>query len=206
MTYDNHDPRIRYFELMLEGSLDDLPEYALPEGYRYALYRPGDRDAWIDIEISARELKDHAQGVEVWNKYYAAWEKELERRMVFVETEAGEKVGTATAMFDVRGVDKSGDGWLHWVAVARPHQRKGLSKPMIAHTLGIMKSLGYTRCKIPTQTTTWVAVKVYLDFGFRPIPLNAIHSRDGWRIIRALTNHPALAEFDPAGPGEIVGE
>ena len=49
-----------------------------------------------------------------------------------------------------------------------------------------------------------MAVKVYLDLGFRPIPQNAVHSRDGWRIVKALTGHPALAEFDAAGEEEIL--
>ena len=204
MTYDNHDPRIRYFELMLEGSLDEIRPRPLPRGYHISMYRPGDRDAWIAIERSARELESYEQGLEVWDKYYSAREDELPARMAFVETDSGEKVATATAMYDVRGLDTSGDGWLHWVAVARPHQGKGLSKPLITRVLDIMKGLGYTRCKIPTQTTTWLAVKVYLDLGFRPIPKNAERCRDGWRIVKALTGHPALAAFDPAAEDEIM--
>ena len=66
-----------------------------------------------------------------------------------------------------------------------------------------MCSLGYTYAKIPTQTTTWVACKVYLDLGFCPVPKNAVNSRDGWRIIKALTNHETLAQFDPASADEI---
>ena len=205
MEFDNHDPRIRYYELMLEGSLAGIGDIPLPAGYRYVMYRPGDRDAWINIEISARELEDFAQGVEVWNRYYGAHEDELPQRMMFVETDAGEKIATATAFYDIRGLDQSDDGWLHWVAVARPHQRRGLSKPLISRVLTLMRDLGYTHAKIPTQTTTWVAVKVYLDLGFRPIPKNAERCRDGWRIIRALTDHPALSAFDPAAPDEIIG-
>ena len=69
--------------------------------------------------------------------------------------------------------------------------------------LKIMKELGYTHAKIPTQTTTWLACRIYLDFGFVPIAQNAVNSRDGWRIIKTLTNHPALAEFDFAETEEI---
>ncbi len=47
-----------------------------------------------------------------------------------------------------------------------------------------MKALGYTHAKIPTQTTTWLACKIYLDFGFLPIPQNAVNSAGGWRIIK----------------------
>lgn len=202
---DNHDSRIRYYELLLKRDrLDDLPDYPLPEGYRFAMYRPGDRDSWIAIEQSAKELHSHAQGLEVWARYFGWNESELPGRMVFIENEAGEKVATATAYFDIYGRDQSGAGWLHWVAVRREDQGRGLARPLIARTLRLIRELGSVHAKIPTQTTTWVACKLYLDFGFTPIPANAEHSREGWRIMRALTNHPALQGFEPALPREIL--
>ena len=204
MRFDNHDARIKYYELLLEGDLDSVPQVPLPEGFRFTFFRPGDRDSWIDIERSAGELTSHAQGVEVWNKYYGGREDSLCRRMVFVENAAGEKVATATAYEDITGRDRSGSGWLHWVAVRREYQGRGLSKPLIAYVLGVMRALGYTHGKLPTQTTSWLACKVYLDLGFRPIPKNAVNSRDGWRIVRTLTGHPALADFEPASLDEIL--
>lgn len=198
---ENHDSRIRYYELLLERDLENLPSFSLPERYRFVFYRPGDRDAWIYIEQSAKEFSSFQQGVEAWNRYYGGREDTLLARMVFVENRKGEKVATATAYYDA--ADPSGSGWLHWVAVRRDCQGKGLSKPLIYHTLGILRSLGYIHAKIPTQTTTWLAVKIYLDFGFLPIPKNAESSRDGWRIIKALTDHPALASFPPAAKEEI---
>lgn len=207
MTFDNHDERIKYYELMLERkTLSDIPEFPLPNGYRFAFYKSGDRDAWIDIEKSAKEFKSYEAGLKSWNEYFGGKDGELVRRMVFIETESGEKVATATAFYDIRGRDKSGAGWLHWVSVRREFQGKGLSKPLISRTLEVMRSLGYSHAKIPTQTTSWVACKVYLDFGFTPIPQNAERNLDGWRIVKALTNHPALAEFDPAEPDEILSD
>lgn len=202
---DNHDSRIRYYELLLQRDrLDDLPNYPLPEGYRFAMYRPGDRDSWIAIEQSAKELYSTAQGLEVWARYFGWNESELPERMVFIENEAGEKVATATAYFDIYGRDQSGAGWLHWVAVRREDQGRGLARPLIAYTLRLLRNLGSARAKIPTQTTTWVACRLYLDFGFVPIPENAVHSRDGWRIMRALTDHPTLQGFEPAAVEEIL--
>lgn len=195
MQFDNHDDRIKYYELLLHRELDGLTVYPLPDGYRFVLYSPGDRDEWIDIETSAREFIDYSQGLVSWNRYYQGKDEELTRRMVFIENETGEKVATATAFYNIYREDPDGAGWLHWVAVRREYQGLGLSKPLITHVLGIMRSLGYTYAKIPTQTNTWLACKVYLDLGFRPLPANARHSRTGWQIIRTLTHHPALEEF-----------
>ena len=204
LKFDNLDERIRYYELVLERDLTDLPEHPLPEGYRFVFYRPGDRDSWIAIERSAKEFSAWDQGLAAWERYFGGHEALLPDRMVFIENQAGEKVATASAYFDVIRGDPSGAGWVHWVAVRRDHQGRGLSKPLVARALKTLGSLGYTHAKIPTQTTSWVAVKVYLDLGFRPIPQNAVHSRDGWRIVKALTGHPALAEFDAAGEEEIL--
>lgn len=203
--FDNHDTRVKYYELLLERKdLDALPEYTLPKGYRFVFYSPGDRDAWIDIEKEAKEFTSYDEGLDAWTRYYADREDELFDRMVFVENEQGEKVATATAFYDITGRDTSGAAWLHWVAVKRSYQGKGLSKPLIRYVLGIMKDLGYSHAKIPTQTYTWLACKIYLDFGFTPIPQNTVNSRDGWRILKALTDHPALSEFDSASIDEII--
>lgn len=205
MKFDNHDSRIAYYELILERkSLENIAHYELPEGYRFVFYRPGDRDEWIKIEKSAKEFSSWEQGLESWKRYYEGKDSELENRMVFIETLEGEKVATATAYYDIYGRDTSGAGWLHWVAVKREYQGRGLSKPLISYVLNVMRKLGYTHGKIPTQTTTWLACKIYLDFGYTPIPANAVHSRTGWKIIRTLTDHPALSAFEYAAEEEIL--
>jgi len=207
LVFDNHDSRIAYYELLLQRpNLEDIPQYFLPEGYRFTFYQPGDKDAWIAIEKSAKEFETWQQGEDAWRRYYEGNDEALMHRMVFIETEAGEKVATATAYYEITGRDNSGAGWLHWVAVKREYQGRGLSKPLIGHTLQVMRNLGYPFAKIPTQTTTWVACKVYLDFGFRPIPANAVRNRMGWNIVKTLTNHPTLEEFDTVSDSEILSE
>lgn len=205
-VFDNHDPRIRYWELFLERDLEILPDCPLLEGYRFVFYRPGDRDSWIAIEQSAREFDSYDQGIAAWEKYYGSHEEELPQRMLFLEEEkTGEKVATATAFYDVIHGDASGSAWLHWVAVRRDCQGRGLSKPLVAKALSVMKELGYRHAKVPTQTTTWVAVKIYLDLGFLPTQQSAEKAREGWRVLRALTHHPALKDFPPVGIDEIIG-
>lgn len=204
IAFDNNDKRIKHYELLLEGSLDNLSEYSLPYGYHFEFYKDGDRDTWIEIEQSAKEFSDYDEGLAAWNRYYSGSENELHNRMVFVVNESGEKVATATAFYDINRKDKLGAGWLHWVAVKREYQGKGLSKPLITYVLHVMKTLGYNHAKIPTQTNTWLAVKVYLDLGFKPIPENAVNSYIGWCIIKTLTKHKALKDFDSIDEKAIV--
>ncbi len=204
VSFDNHDSRIPYYELMLEQNLDDVPEIPLPAGYRYRNYAPGDKDMWIAIEKTAKEFSTREEGEAAWERYYAGRESELEDRMFFVVDDGGRMLATATAFYDIRTGDDGKTGWLHWVAVRRDAQGRGLSKPLIAHVLQYMKKLGYARAVIPTQTTTWLACKVYLDLGFLPIPRNAQRNEKGWRIVRTLTNHPALSGFAPVSEAELT--
>ena len=193
--YDNHDSKICFYELLFEKNLENIPEYALPKGYKYVPFSSNDRDAWITIEKSAKEFNEYEQGISAWNVYFEPVREELPNRMIFIENENGEKVATATALYDVFGNDKSGDGWLHWVSVKREYQGKGLSKPLITHVLHVMKNLGYTHAKIPTQTNTWLACKIYMDLGFIPVNENIEESFEGWRIVKNLTGHKTLDNF-----------
>lgn len=193
MTVD--EEKICCYELLLESELSELSEYHLPIGYRFVPYSDGDRDTWIAIEQSAKEFTSYEQGLEAWNRYYADCLDILPNRMFFIETAEGEKIATATAFYNIYGMDTSGAGWLHWVAVKREYQGKGLSKPLITYVLKVMKKLGYTHAKIPTQTNTWLACKIYLDLGFLPIKENLERNYEGWKIVKALTGHPKLADI-----------
>lgn len=190
--YDPHDERICYYELLLENDITEVPQYELPDGYHFVPYAENDRDAWIAIEMSAKEFTNYEQGLEAWNRYYATILDGLSDRMFFIETNEGEKVATATAFYDIYGRDASNDGWLHWVAVKREYQGKGLSKPLISYVLRVMNKLGYNHAKIPTQTNTWLACKVYMDLGFLPIEKNMKNNYEGWKIVKALTEHSVL--------------
>ena len=69
-----------------------------------------------------------------------------------------------------------------------------------------MQALGYKELFVPTQTTTWVAAKLYLDFGFRPVPENLEEDHFGWCMLKTLTDHPALKELEPVEVDELLNK
>lgn len=199
---DNNDSALKYYELILENNHpENIIRYSLPEGYRFVNYAPGDREAWLEIETSAREFVTFREGMESWEKYYGGHEQELTDRMYFVETAEGKKVGTATAYYEPE--DRSGAGWLHWVAIHRDYQGKGLARPLISQTLFRLVQLGYSSVRIPTQTNTWLAASIYLDFGFRPFLPNLKENMEGYRILKTITGHPALEGIQETEPENI---
>ena len=205
-SFENPDKRIRGYSLRLERELADIPDYSLPEGFRFVFYSEGDRDTWIDIEISAGEAPDYPTGLEYWNEYFEPHKSELPGRMLFIENAEGLKVGTASAYYDISGEDTEGNAWLHWVSIRPEFQGRGLSKPLITEAMRVMRSLGYSHCIIPTHTEVWIACRLYLSLGFRPTAKNAAESEYGWRIIRSITDHPALSAFEPLSLDEVLKE
>ncbi|MBP5553245.1 MAG: phosphotransferase [Lachnospiraceae bacterium] len=185
--YDTHDDSLCYIDLTFKGDITDKPVAELPNGYRFVNYSDGDKKAWIDIELSAGEILDKKHGEECWQRYYGSCEDELTERMIFIENRNGEKVATATAFYDIHGNSLPGEGRLHWVGIKKEAQGKGLSKPLITYTLGVMRNLGYNSTKIHTQTNTWLACKIYHDLGFRPDEDSIERDRFGWKMVRLLT-------------------
>lgn len=196
--FENSDRRIAYYRLVMERPLEGISEVPLPVSYRYVNYQPGDRDEWIRIEKSAKEFADEEAGRNAWMRYFEGKDEELKKRMFFIEDETGHKLATGTAFYDIHMPDDGKHGMLHWIAVEKEAQGKGLARPLITHVLCAMKQLGYEQVRLCTQTTTWLACRLYLDMGFRPDPENTETSRRGWEILRRLTDHPALSGFQHA--------
>ena len=128
--------------------------------------------------------------MDAWQRYYGKHEDVLPDRMFFIVGPNGKKVATATAFFD----EKLPGGWLHWVSVSRDAQGKGLSRPLIAHTLHRLQALGYKELFVPTQTTTWVAAESCTLIS-ASVPCRRIWKKidSGWRMLKTLTDHPALS-------------
>ena len=163
-TYDN---RIKYYELLMK--YDDTSvykKYDLPEGFHYEFYKPGDEEEWVRIHIESGEFTSVEMGLKHFHDFYDSFIDELQKRCVFiVDNITGEKVGTATISL----LDNPEYGYnaaVDWVAIKKKYQGKHLSKPLISKFMEIANSVGHNRLILHTQTTTWLAAKLYLDYGF----------------------------------------
>ncbi|MBR2793356.1 MAG: hypothetical protein IKE16_01820 [Solobacterium sp.] len=199
------DHSIRFYPLLLERTLDFIPVFPLPEGYRFSFYAPGDEAEWIRIEQSAGEFSAFEEGMQAWNSYFAPWKELLSKRMVFIETPEGRKCAVGSAWFNTHTGDLS-DGRMHWIAIEKESQGAHLAKPLIAKILQVMKENGYEKIQVSTKTNAWLASRIYLDFGFVPEKENLRKEKDGWKILRRLTDHPSLAGIEPAEEDELFIE
>ena len=149
--------------------------FAVPERYGWRFYQPGDELFWARIETSAGEFKRPEEGLAGFERAFAAGGR-LEERMFFL-TDGGVPFATATAWHQ-----SDTEGLLHWVSVDAAHQGQGLSKPVVSLAMQRLRKLGYRSAYLTTQTESWLAIRLYHRFGFRPV-LRSEEERGGWKVV-----------------------
>ena len=162
---------------MRAASLEDLP--VCPAiALRLALLSAGRRAPLGAHRTSAGEFDRPEAALEGFSRAFSGGK--LEERMLFL-TDGGEPFATATAWHD-----HGAQGRLHWVGVDAAHQGMGLSKPLVSLALQRLREVGYRSAMLTTQTASWVAIKVYHRFGFRPLLRKGCEA-EGWKIVSDKT-------------------
>ena len=176
--------------VMVRPDLGDLSFVALPTGYSWRLFSDGDDERWADIETRAGEFASTAKASEHFAKEFGPHIEQMKSRCLFVVEDASRvPVGTATAWYGTW--DAVHQGRLHWVGLVPELHGRGIGKALVSLSMQHMASL-HSRAFLTTQTTSYVAVSIYLDFGFLP----ALHSpecRRGWNLIESLLERRNLS-------------
>ena len=168
--------------LMIKEDLN-FNEKKLPEGYKFVMYKSEMIDRWVDIQVASGHILDRNEGENYFKEVFLKKEDLLEEVMVFIEDENGELVGTG-AIWEGKHFpeDKNKQMRLHWIAVDPKHGGKGLAKALVSKLLSIFKDKKIGEgLYLSTQTCSYVAIKIYLDFGFKPYDFEK--NRKGWNIV-----------------------
>ena len=195
------DNKIKYYELLMcYDDTSKYKKYELAKGFHYSFYKPGDELDWVDIHIKSGEFTSIEQGLEWFHKFYDYFLDDLYRRCIFiVDDETNEKVATVTVSL-LKKKEYGYEAAIDWLAIKKEYQGRGLAKPLISKFIELSKELGYKKIMLHTQTTTWLAVKLYLDLGFEILNKKEIN---GWNIIKTLTNHEKLSDYKCVSKDEI---
>ncbi len=163
------DKSVAYFDVIMclpAGSRAPAPP-ALPPGYAYRLYRPGDAADWCAVEASVGEFVGESQAAEYFSREFAPYPDALAARMAFVMDAEGKTVATATAWWK-QDEARGRLNMLHWVAVRPEAQGRGLGRAVTCKALSL-----FTQAEqkgdiwLTTQTWSHVAIDLYLKLGFR---------------------------------------
>jgi GNAT superfamily N-acetyltransferase len=179
---------------MIRDDMVDFPQYQLPAGYRFRMYRDGDDVTWTNLHIAAEPFFEVTP--ELFVREYGEHRDALPDRMFFVETETGEAIASISAWWERDRHNPTEPGRIHWVVVHPNHQRRGITKPMMTRAMQRLAA-SHPSAMLGTSTGRIWALKVYLDFGFYPDPAEFESKPEviaAWRQVQEQLNHPLLAK------------
>ncbi|NSW91449.1 MAG: GNAT family N-acetyltransferase [Firmicutes bacterium] len=175
MVYDNLDKEV------IERLFKSNP---IPEGFYIRNYRRGEENLWAEIETAAGEFETEEKALEHFQKEFGPYLNEMEKRCFFiVHKESGRAVGTTTAWYN-DNFKRERYGRIHWVGVHPDFQGKKLAKPLLA---AAMMYLAEHHCKayLTSQTTSYKAINMYLDFGFKP-EIMSDECKRAWNLLEKI--------------------
>ncbi len=176
---------------MVNDKLKAFPSVSLPDGFRFTRYNPGDEIWWAKVEAAAGEFDSVESALRRFEEEFGPYKDQLQERCVFLEHETAGIIGTATAWYG--NFRDEIIGRLHWVAIHPDFQGKKLARPLIKEAMNILARY-HRKSYLTTQTTSFKAIKIYLDLGFVPFETSE-RCKAGWRMLAELLNHPALADY-----------
>lgn len=122
---------------------------------------------WVSLHVMLGQLASFEEGMKYFNETFLPHMDQVKKQFIFVVDEQGKLAGTSSVWDGTH----FGDHRLrvHWVGVNPLHQRKGIAKVLLMETIHLYEQL---HCKedlyLTTQTNSYVAIAMYLQFGFTP--------------------------------------
>ena len=161
---------------MIRENLESIPEFSLPESYSLRWYRPGDQETWTQIQQKSDNLNPIT--TELFGHQFGSDGALLAARQCYLLNVEGAEIGTGTAWFnkDFEGRDF---GRVHWVAIAPEYQGRGLAKPLMTAVCRRLRDLGHARACLSTSSARVKAIRLYLQFGFKPL-IQSMEERETW--------------------------
>jgi ribosomal protein S18 acetylase RimI-like enzyme len=167
---------------MTRANLDDLPAFAMSDGFSLRWYRPGDEAHWLRIHLAADRFNQFTP--KLFRAQFGLDEVLLSQRQCYLLNPLAEVVGTATAWFKD---DFDGARWgrVHWMAIAPEFQGRGLGSALLSAICQRLRELGHERAYLTTSTARVSAIRLYRKFGFEQLVRNGQDER-AWRDLIPL--------------------
>jgi ribosomal protein S18 acetylase RimI-like enzyme len=167
---------------MIREHMDHIPSFACPDGVRIRTFVRGDEQEWARIETLAGEFSDQDEALRDFEEEFGGVLREMEDRCFLLEDSHGAAIGTATAWSgEFAGVER---GRVHWVGIVPAYQGRKLARPLLSAVMARL-ARDHSTAYLTTQTTSYRAVNMYLNFGFVPF-LTTEEDEAGWRMMERV--------------------
>jgi ribosomal protein S18 acetylase RimI-like enzyme len=167
---------------MVRESLENIPNFETPQDFAIRWFESGDEAHWLAIQAAADKLNLITR--ELFAHQFGPDAKLLAQRQCYLVTRKGKPVGTSTAWFNANWDGRGPYGRVHWVAILPAYQGRGLAKSLMTVTCQRLRELGHARAYLSTATARLPAIKLYWQFGFRPLIVTP-DDREIWRELEA---------------------
>ena len=177
---------MKYIPLtMIRNNTENIPFFDIPTGYSIRNFQEGDQHQWAEIETAAGEFINTDEALQRFNEEFGPYIEEFKQRSLFLINTEENCIGTGTAWFSKNFMGEN-YGRVHWVGIHPEFQGKNLAKPLVSAVMNILKQ-HHSKLYLTTQTTSYKAVKIYLDFGFEPL-IESDQDREGWEMLSEKLN------------------
>lgn len=144
-----------------------IPRHSLPTGYQFRFFgHQGDRDAWAKIVTKTNEFTDERNAIKRFNEEFSPHTNEAKKRIIFIVTNDGSLVGSATAWFGKWMHEEIGR--LHWVEIIPEYQGRELGCPLITEAMSLLRKY-HSSAYLKTQKSSQAAIYLYGQLGWYPI-------------------------------------
>ena len=161
------DKTLPHIGVIMTKSDSKYPQYKLPDGYEFVMYKQGFEINWAEVESSVGEFDSTEQALEYFQKEFLNNEYDLSKRCIFIKSPIGKIVAT-TSVWPGNHFYKTYER-VHWVCVHPDHQGKGLAKAILSKALNLYNSMeNEEQIYLCSQTGSYRAINIYMKFGFVP--------------------------------------
>lgn len=173
----------RYTFQMVRPTLDDIPDFPLPDGLELRPVRPEHYRLIWDADYEA--FQDHWGYSPPTEERYQAW---LANETIFQpdlwqiawDVATNEIAGQVRTFIDWVANRKHNHarGYTEFISVRRPWRRRGLARALIAESLRVQRARGMTSSALGVDTENLSgATRVYEDCGFRVESTSTIYRK-----------------------------
>jgi mycothiol synthase len=174
---------VRYAWEMVRPTLDDIPNFPLPEGVEVRPVLPEQyRAIW---EASNEAFRDHWGFVQPTEEDYQVW---LSTKTIFQpdlwqiawDVATNQVVGQVRTFIDHAQNEKYSRkrGFTEVISVRRQWRKRGLARALIAQSLNVQKLQGMTESALGVDSeNTSGATRVYEDCGFRVVKRSTVYRK-----------------------------
>lgn len=174
---------VRHFWEMLRPSLDDIPDFALPEGLEVrSVQTDHTRAIW---DASNEAFRDHWGFSQPSEEDYQAWQKnktifQPDLWQVAWDVATNQVAGQVRTFIDHAQNEKYNRkrGYTEFISVARPWRKRGVARALIVRSLRVQKEEGMTESALGVDSENLSgATRVYEACGFRVIKQGTIYRK-----------------------------